>query len=153
MKKLFILLTVVFLLVAPLLVTAANPCTIEGLRANNNEFNTLPMCINQIYVWSLGIAALLALLMTVVGGYAYMTASGNAEQAEKGKEYIWGAAIGLALLFSAYLLLRIINPDLVNLRFGNPACVKDSKKIAPATAAACKSAGGEWTLFYVAPNP
>ena len=117
MKKLFILLTVVFLLVAPLLVTAANPCTIEGLRANNNEFNTLPKCINQIYVWSLGIAALLALLMTVFGGYAYMTASGNAEQAEKGKEYIWGAAIGLALLFSAYLLLRIINPDLVTMPF------------------------------------
>src|SRR5690606_18433180 len=26
-----------------------NPCTIEGLKANNNSISTLPQCINQIY--------------------------------------------------------------------------------------------------------
>ena len=105
-------------LLTPLaLAQAANPCTIEGLKANQNSPSTLPQCINQIYVWSLGIGALLALLMTILGGYTYMTAAGNAEQASTGISYIWGAAIGLALLFTAYLLLNTINPDLVNFSF------------------------------------
>ena len=120
---------------------------IQGQQASS----TLPKCINQIYVWSLGLSSLLAVLMVVLGGYYVMTSAGNAEQATKGKEYIWGAVIGLVLLFTAYLLLRVINPDLINLRFGNPACVKNGQKTAATTAAACKASGGDWSLFYVEP--
>ncbi|OGE88024.1 MAG: hypothetical protein A3J07_01925 [Candidatus Doudnabacteria bacterium RIFCSPLOWO2_02_FULL_49_13] len=150
-KKSILLLTVLILVMMPLLVQGANPCTAEGLQANSNDFNTLPKCINQIYVWSLGLSSLLAVLMVVLGGYYVMTSAGNAEQATKGKEYIWGAVIGLVLLFTAYLLLRVINPDLINLRFGNPACVKNGQKTAATTAAACKASGGDWSLFYVEP--
>ncbi len=80
------------------------------------DTTTLPKLINQIYTWALGISALLALLMTVLGGYYYMTSGGNAEQASKGTEMIWGAIIGLVLLFGSYLILRTINPDLVNFK-------------------------------------
>ena len=77
------------------------------------DLTALPKLINQIFVWSLGLGALLALLMVVLGGYYYMTSAGNAENATKGVEMIWGAVIGLALLFGSYLLLSTINPDLV----------------------------------------
>jgi len=96
-----------------------NPCTIGGILPGDNKLSTLPMCINQIYVWSLGLGALLALLMTVLGGYMYMTAAGNAEQTSKGKEYIMGSITGLFLLFTAFLLLRTINPDLTNFNMGS----------------------------------
>lgn len=76
----------------------------------------LSKMINQIYVWSLGIAGLLAVLMVVVGGYMKITSAGNAQQASKGTEMIWGALIGLAILFGSYLLLNTINPNLVNLQ-------------------------------------
>jgi hypothetical protein len=78
------------------------------------DVTTLPTLINQIYVWSLGIAVLLALLMAILGGYYYMTSAGNAEQSSKGKEYITSALIGLVIIFTAYLLLNQINPQLVN---------------------------------------
>ncbi len=78
------------------------------------DLTAIPTLISKIYIWSLGIAGLLALLMTVIGGYSYMTAAGNAERAQKGTEMIWGAIIGLALLFGAYLLLNTINPNLTN---------------------------------------
>ena len=105
------------IILAPAFAFAANPCTKAGLDASTDKASTLPACINQIYIWSLGIGALLALLMTIIGGYTYMTAAGNAEQASTGVSYIWGAVIGLALLFTAYLLLNTINPDLVNFNF------------------------------------
>ena len=130
-----------------------NPCTVDAVKGSTNKLSSLPRCINQVYVWSLGIGALLALLMTVLGGYYYMTSAGNAEQASKGTEMIWGAVIGLVLLFGAYLLLNTINPDLVNLKVGGGICY-DSKTatntslpqtISSATdSASCAKAGGTW---------
>jgi hypothetical protein len=116
-RRLSLIFLLVVLVLAPIAAHAqqtTNPCTIAGLKANQNNPSTLPKCVNQIYIWSLGIGALLALLMTILGGYSYMTAAGNAERADSGKSYIWGSVIGLVLLFTAYLLLQTINPDLIN---------------------------------------
>jgi hypothetical protein len=111
-KKVFIILLLV-ILVTPLLALAAdNPCTSASISAGVKT--ALPRCVNQIYVWSLGISVILALLMIVLGGYYKMTARGNAEQSTKGTEYIQAALIGIVLLFGAWLLLNEINPDLVN---------------------------------------
>jgi hypothetical protein len=74
----------------------------------------LGIYVNQIYIWSLAAAAILALLMIVVGGYITLTAAGNAERATRGKSYIFSSLIGLILLFGSYILLRTINPDLVD---------------------------------------
>ncbi len=82
------------------------------------DLTAFPTLISKIYIWSLGVAGLLALLMSVIGAYSYMTAAGNAERASKGTEMIWASIIGLALLFGAYLLLNTINPELVNFRIG-----------------------------------
>ena len=116
MKKIVLLSIIVMIAFAPLLAAAqsTNPCTVSAVQGTADKASALPRCINQIYVWSLGVAVLLALLMIVLGGYYYMTAAGNAEQAAKGKEFITGALIGVVILFCAYLLLNEINPDLVN---------------------------------------
>ncbi|MBX4191509.1 MAG: hypothetical protein KW804_01775 [Candidatus Doudnabacteria bacterium] len=117
-KKIVLFSLILVLGFFPVLVAAqsqANPCTTSTVQNNPTQrAQALPKCVNQIYVWSLAIGALLALLMCIVGGYYYMTSGGNAEQASKGKEYITGSLIGLLILFTAYLLLRQINPDLVN---------------------------------------
>jgi len=53
--------------------------------------------------------------MVVYGGYLVMLSAGNAEQATKGKEMIFSAIVGMLILFTAYLILNTINPDLVRL--------------------------------------
>ncbi len=126
MKKIFASLALAFVLVPTIVVAQTpnfsattvaytNPCSLDAVRGTTTgAATTFPRCVNQIYVWSLGVAVLLALLMVVIGGYYYMTSGGNAEQASKGKEYITGALVGIIILFCAYLLLNTINPDLVN---------------------------------------
>jgi hypothetical protein len=74
----------------------------------------LGIYVNQIYIWSLSVAAILALLMIVFGGYITLTSAGNAERASRGKSFILSSLIGLVLLFGSYILLRTINPDLVD---------------------------------------
>ena len=106
-----IIAIVIFIIaILPQFALAANPCTATG-----NARADLGKCVNQIYLWSMAVAALAALLMMVLGGYLYMTAGGNAEQTGKGGSFIMSAIVGLCLLFGAYLLLRTINPDLTKL--------------------------------------
>lgn len=64
---------------------------------------------------SIGLAALLAVLMIVVGGIQY-TVTAVSESAKKdAKDRIWGALWGLLIVLSAWLILNTINPDLVSL--------------------------------------
>ena len=48
------------------------------------------------------------LIAIIIGGYQYITAGGNAEQAAKGKNTVLGALIGIALAFAAYAIIRFI---------------------------------------------
>lgn len=73
-------------------------------------------CVQQIYILALGLGSLVALLMIVLAGYRYMTAAGNAQQVESAKEAFASAFIGLIVIFVAFILLYLINPDLVKFR-------------------------------------
>ncbi|KKW28943.1 MAG: hypothetical protein A3K06_01805 [Candidatus Doudnabacteria bacterium RIFCSPHIGHO2_01_52_17] len=76
----------------------------------------LATCINDIYILSLGLGGLLALLMIVLAGYRYMTASGNAQQVENAKDAFSSALIGLIVLFVGFVLLYVVNPQLTQLQ-------------------------------------
>lgn len=118
-----IVMLCLILIAVPMFALAATPCTVNTNNIPPVTASDLPKCVNQIYVWSLGVASLLALLMIVIGGYQYMTAAGNAEHTKEGLEKIWGSIIGLALLFGAYLLLSTINPDLVDFKSNSINCL------------------------------
>lgn len=78
--------------------------------------NGLATCIKQLYLFSLGLGSIIALLMIVLAGFRYMTASGNAQQVEGAKESFSAAFIGLIIIFIAFILLYVINPDLVHFK-------------------------------------
>ncbi|HDZ85524.1 MAG TPA: hypothetical protein ENH35_03190 [Candidatus Moranbacteria bacterium] len=72
-----------------------------------------PDYISAIYkfgLWAIGIAAL---LMISVGGFMYFTSAGNTANLEKAKAVIRDAIIGVIAVMVAWLLLYVINPDLV----------------------------------------
>jgi|GEM_PF-2889721 len=153
MKK-YISFTILVVLLLPALVQAANSCS--GTSTNN--VTALPTCINQIYVWSLGVAALLALMMMVIGSYYYMTAAGNAERSAKGVEIIWSSIIGIAILFGAYLLLNTINPQLVNFQLTKGICYDKNGKATSATQQSQCTGDSKWYTVFdngttAAPGP
>lgn len=125
MKK-AIIIAILILILMPLASFAqtaspqtANPCSTKTYKDQSGSIikaqPNMPRCINQIYRWSLGVVGILAILMVVYGGYLVMLSAGNAEQATKGKEMIFSAIVGMLILFTAYLILNTINPDLVRL--------------------------------------
>jgi hypothetical protein len=53
-------------------------------------------------------AAGIAIVFVIIGGYYYITASGNEEQAEKGKSTLLNAIIGIILIIMAYVIINVI---------------------------------------------
>jgi len=89
----------------------------------------LPSYINYLFIFSLGLVTILALTQMIIGGITYILAAGNAAKVEDAKDMILQALLGVGILLISYLLLRTINPDLVNLR--NPTLIPTSFIPAP----------------------
>lgn len=70
--------------------------------------NTPQELIGRIINAVLGIVGSLALLMFVYGGLTWMTSSGSQEKVKKGRDIIVWSAIGLAIIFASYGLVRIL---------------------------------------------
>lgn len=79
----------------------------------------LPQYINYLFIFGLGAITILALAQMMTGGIKYILAAGNVGEKADAKDTIQQALLGLGLLLASYLLLKTINPDLVNLRNPN----------------------------------
>lgn len=62
-----------------------------------------------------GMAAILAVIMIMIGGFIWIAAAGDSGKIKKAKGMITGAITGLILAVGSYTLLSTVNPDLVNL--------------------------------------
>lgn len=69
--------------------------------------------INGLYVISIGIAALLAVIKVIIAGVKYML-SDVVTNKEEAKKDIKNALLGLIIVLGAVLILTIINPKLVD---------------------------------------
>ncbi|MFH1744618.1 MAG: pilin [bacterium] len=68
----------------------------------------IPTLIGKVINSLLGIVGSIALLMFIYGGVVWMTASGNSQSVEKGRNIIMWAVIGLIVIFSSYGLVKFI---------------------------------------------
>lgn len=80
------------------------------------EAQTPAQYVRNLFIFGLSAVGILALVAMVVGGIVYLTSAGNPGRISKAKSIIGGALAGLALLLCSYIILRLINPDLVRLR-------------------------------------
>ncbi|MFA6534618.1 MAG: pilin, partial [Patescibacteria group bacterium] len=87
--------------------------------ASGNQYYEIPWiaeAISSLYKFGVSAAAILAVIMIIVGGFIWLTSAGNQTQITEAKGYIFGAAIGLLIALGSYVLLYTINPELVRLK-------------------------------------
>ncbi|MCX6744580.1 MAG: pilin [Candidatus Parcubacteria bacterium] len=80
------------------------PCTSTG---DCSLCDILQTAINAGKV-ILGIIGSLVLLMFVYGGFTWLISSGNEANIKKGKDILVNAVVGLAIIFSAYLIVTTL---------------------------------------------
>lgn len=76
--------------------------------------------IKYIFNIAIFISGLVAFGVIVYGGVRYLTSAGSPVAIKDAKSYITGGILGLIFLFSSYLILTTINPQLVILRIEKP---------------------------------
>jgi len=87
--------------------------SLDGISLS--ERTSVPELIKYIFLFALGIVGFIALLSFMIAAVQYVTSAGNASKATDAKDRIMSALLGIGLLLTSVVLLRIINPDLINL--------------------------------------
>jgi hypothetical protein len=72
--------------------------------------------ISGLYQYLILLAGVVASVLTIMGGFQYLTAGGDAGKVKAAKERITNAIAGVVLLLGAYTILRTISPSLVELK-------------------------------------
>lgn len=72
--------------------------------------------IGGLYKFLSGAIGIIATVMVFWGGIRWVTAAGNPSGIKDAKEIIFSALIAVVISLGSYLLLYVINPNLVNLR-------------------------------------
>jgi hypothetical protein len=77
-----------------------------------------PINLNEYLVYAfnlvIGLAAVAAVFMIVLGGFEYMTTDAWSKK-EEGKKRLTNAIVGLLMVLTSYLILKTVNPKLVDI--------------------------------------
>ncbi len=125
--------------------------------------------IQGFYKYGQAIVAIIAALALMAGGVVWLTSAGSKEKISKAKDLISGSIIGLVILFTSWIILNTINPDLLQLKVINTQVIKKINQVCcehgniaeTITDIACNNKGGKSFTFetnslgnkvYYAPN-
>ncbi|MEK7583192.1 MAG: hypothetical protein AAB483_02210 [Patescibacteria group bacterium] len=77
------------------------------------ETENIGQFIKSLYNLGIGFVGLAVFIQFFRAGLSYLFAAGNAGETTKAREMMQNAVLGAILLLSSYLILNVINPDLV----------------------------------------
>lgn len=106
------------------------PCLTPGGCDPITGENALPMYINRLYSFAVGIAGILAVAMIIWGGILYLLSAGKPDMQGQAKDRITSALWGIALLAGSYIILNTVNPEIVKLETPNIETIATSSDAA-----------------------
>lgn len=87
----------------------ALPALAQGVALPNPlGIDSVPSLIGRVIQGLTGIVGSIALAMFLYGGFLWLTSAGNNEKIKKGKEILIWAVLGLALIFSSYIIVNFV---------------------------------------------
>jgi hypothetical protein len=77
--------------------------------------NFIAEYVNAVYGWLLGAAALVAVVMMMIGGLQYVMARGKSKYIDAAKTRITNAITGMVLLLATFSIMNLVDPRLTSL--------------------------------------
>lgn len=75
-----------------------------GIPEVNADSGTLASVLNVVYAW----AAIIAVLVIVIAGLFFVLSRGDSQQVTRARNAIIAAAVGLVVVFSAFVITQFI---------------------------------------------
>ncbi|MEK7595942.1 MAG: hypothetical protein AAB564_00080, partial [Patescibacteria group bacterium] len=114
--KIFLISVLFTLIFIPLIFVSGEEyklmAPLPELEKVNLESGGFTDYLSALFKYAITIAAVLAVIMIVIGGLQYIGAAGNTSVIEDAKDRIYWAIVGLILALGSYLILYNINPEL-----------------------------------------
>ena len=82
-----------------------SPFDKDSIAGGNQTAGSLAVRIIRILLY---FAAIVAVIMMIIGGYYVMTARGNEAQALSGRKTLTNAIIGLAIIILSYVIIQVV---------------------------------------------
>lgn len=79
-----------------------------GQNCGNYTLNDILSTVLLVSNFILGIVGSLALFALTAGGLMWILSGGNAEWVSRGKEAVKGAVIGLAIVFTSFMIIQLV---------------------------------------------
>lgn len=94
-------------------------CAQKGLEDIGSVFparttRTVPEIVRLVINWALYLAAIVAVIFIIIGGFMYITSAGDPGRATKGRTTLVNALIGLAIIILSYMIVQVVYNFLVN---------------------------------------
>ena len=96
-----------------------------------SKTSDLPAFISSVYSFALTVVGIAVFIRILYAGFLMLTAAGNSSKWGDARAKMQNAVVGAILLFAVYLILYVINPDLVKNTF--KFTIPSSTSIAPTT--------------------
>jgi hypothetical protein len=78
-------------------------------------FLSITGMLRFLYPWAIGMAGGIALLLIGYAGFQIITAAGNPQKLQSGKELLWAAIGGILLIAFSSFILRVIGVDVLQI--------------------------------------
>jgi hypothetical protein len=95
--------------------TSGQDCPQKGLNDIRQAFpqgatreQDIGQIAHKIINWALYLAAIIAVIFIIYGGFLYITSAGNATQAGNGRTTLVNALIGLVIIVLSYMLVQVV---------------------------------------------
>ena len=86
------------------------PC-VNGVDLNaDQDLNQIALWFYYFIIFISGIAAFVSI---VWGGFDWLTSAGNSGKLSTAKDRIQSALLGLLIILSSYIIMKVINPELL----------------------------------------
>jgi len=87
---------------------AFDPFGTSGIDSSISQYGDVAKLAINIVNFAVSFVSIIAIIMIVLGGFWYLTAAGNEEQANKGKKFVLYAIIGIVLIALAYVIVNTV---------------------------------------------
>lgn len=105
----------------------SNDSLVAGLFGSNGSFD-LGAMLNAAFIVAINVGAILAMMRIMWAGWLYMGAADMWSNKHHAKEVFQDAIIGLLILLAVWIILRTINPDILNVgSLGSTASASQSQ--------------------------
>lgn len=76
----------------------------NGIASTTKLSEVVPNVITIL----LSVSGVIAVLFIIIGGFQYMTSSGNPEAAKKGRQTLTYAIVGLVIIVLSYIIVSVV---------------------------------------------